>query len=166
MNKYQKLYTAFFVVILAAFGVYFYMGQQLKNTRKASRRSASELKDFNFVAEEVFHHHERIRINKDKLDERSRGDLEMSNVLKIARNHGLKSPRSTGDDIVDKRTYREKSIKLILKEEKLMNVIKFLIEVEKLGDSNVKSLTFTRTKSNKDLWDANLSIVKIIPKDI
>jgi transposase len=166
MNNYQKLYTTFFVVILTAFGVYFYMGQQLKKTKKLSRRSAKALSDFNKVGEEVHHQQERIRLNKEKLDERSKGDLEMSNVLRIAKTHGLKSPRSTGDDIVDKRTFREKSIKLSLKEEKLKNVIKFLIEVEKLGDSNVKTLTFTRTKKDKDLWDASLTIVKIIPKDI
>jgi CRISPR/Cas system-associated exonuclease Cas4 (RecB family) len=165
MNPFQKFYTALFAILIIAFGYYFYTGSQLNNARVESRKYDRMLKDFNYQAEKIYQYKKTIEIKKNVLDERSKGDLEMPNVLRLARAHGIKPPRNSGDDIIDKFTHREKNVKVSLDNEKLKNVIKFLIEVEKLGDSNVRSISFSRTKKDKDLWDALISIVKIIPKE-
>jgi hypothetical protein len=164
MNKYQKIYSVFFAIIIVAFGVYFFTGQQLKDVKKKSRRIAQNLRSYKNSAVTVYQHKESIRLNKENLNKRSKGELEMPTVLKMARSNNIKSPRSSADDIVDKRTWREKHVDLNLKDEKLKNVVKFLNEIEGLGDANVKNITFMRNKKDKDLWSATVSVVKIIPK--
>lgn len=165
MNKFQKFYAFLGVILVGLLAYYMISNSKVKKAKKKAQRFSQEFRKFKVVAEQVYQHQETIRMNKGVLEERSKGDLEMTNVLKLIKKHNLKTPSNYSSDIFNKRTYREKRLSLMLKDEKLKDIIKFLIDVEKLGDSNVKNITFTRDPKNKDIWNSSLAIVKIVPKE-
>lgn len=162
----RQIYISLLVLLVAAIGTLAYMQVQLQKEIKKTKRELVSLKKIKSLGEDIYQHQQTVSILKKKLSGRDRGDLNMPNLLNLSKKHKLKPPSDSTKEEIVKRTYVERKLKLKFKHEKLKDLIKLLIDIEKIGNSRVSSLVIVRDKKNKDLWRADIHVSKILPKRI
>lgn len=92
-------------------------------------------------------------------------DLTTGYIIKLARKYELGTPgiRNLGE--TNKKDYRERKFKFDLKDKYLEDIINFMIEIEKVNNTQVENFNFVRDLKNKDKWNANnITVTQILAK--
>lgn len=164
-NTFQRSLTICGALLAICLGLLIHSHLKLSEQRELAKREQKDVRKVQQVGQLVYNYLEEVRAQNKDIDSNQKGDLNMSQILRLCNKHDLKSPANAKENLSIKRTYQEKIISLKLREEPLKNVVLFLLDVEALGNIKVSKLDLTRNPKNPDVWNIDVSIVRRLKKE-
>lgn len=165
MSTTQRIYVYLMVLLVIALGTLWHSNGKVDEVRDLIARERASLREVMSVGQLVSDHQQLVEIQNSKIDSEKKGDLEMNNILALCKKYKLKDPVASQDSLSVKRTFSEKVIGLKLKDEKLKDVVLFMLDIEALGSAVVTRINVNRNPKNEDLWDADITVVQRVKKD-
>lgn len=159
-----KIYLFLLALFLVALAFLANFHMRLNSTRAQVEGLEKELVTITAVAQRI--HEQQCEVNHLR-QTLGQGALDMNRVLEEMKKHGLKDPTHSGtSQPVKHKTYMEELFKVSIKEEKLKDIVSFLLDVERINAKRikVKDLNFSRNAKDKDLWTAEVTLAQISPK--
>lgn len=165
MSTTQRIYVYLMVLLVIALGTLWHSSGKVSNVRELINREKESLNEVMSIGQLISDHQQLVAIQNSKIDSEKKGDLEMNNILALCKKHKLKDPVASKDSFSVKRTFSEKVIALQLRDEKLKDVVLFMLDIEALGSAVVTRINVNRNPKNEDLWNADITVVQRIKKD-
>jgi hypothetical protein len=164
-NLSQKVFIGCGILVLVAFGAYLHSNSKISDQEQLAQREAADYKKVKAIGQLIYNHLQEVRAQNSSIDANQRGQLDMSQILKLCKKHNLKAPANSKESLSVKRTYQEKVINLKLRDEMLKQVIEFFLDVEALGNVKVSKVDIIRNPKNPDLWNIDATIVRRLKKE-
>ena len=161
----QKIFIGCGILIALALGVYIHSIGKVGTQKELVQREAADYKDVKAIGQLIYNHLQEVRAQNSSIDANQRGQLDMSQILKLCHKNKLKAPANSKESLSVKRTYQEKVINLKLRDEMLKAVIEFFLDVEALGNVKVSKIDLVRNPKNPDLWNVDATIVRRLKKE-
>jgi hypothetical protein len=165
MSTTQRIYVYLMVLLVIALGTLWHSNGKVSEVRELIAREKASLSEVMSVGQLVSDHQQLVAMQNSKIDSEKKGDLEMNNILALSKKHKLKDPTASTESLSVKRTFSEKVIALQLKDEKLKDLVLFMLDIEALGSAVVTKINVNRNPKNSDLWNADITVVQRIKKD-
>jgi len=165
MSSIQRTYSLLLVLLFIALGALWHSSHKVSQSKDLTHRYREQVQKVMAIGELIYNHQKMIEAQNTVIDSEQRGNLEMSKILDLTRKHKLKTPATSKESLSIKRTYRERLVSLQLKDEKLEDVILFMIDIEALGNAVVTKIDIARNPKNRDVWNADIMVAQRIKKD-
>ena len=165
MSAIQRVYAYLFALLVIALGALWHSNSKIGKVKDMIVREKVQFDEVMSVGQLISNHKQMVDAQNKMIDSARKGDLEMNVILSLVKKHKLKDPQTNSEQLSVKRTFSEKIIKLKLADEKLKSMIEFMLEIEALGSSVVTQINITRNPKNRDLWNADITVVQRIKKD-
>jgi hypothetical protein len=164
-NLSQKVFIGCGVLVAIFIGLYVHSLGKVSTQEQLVVRATADYKKVKSIGQLIYNHLQEVRAQNSSIDANQRGQLDMSQILKLCNEHDLKAPANSKESLSVKRTYQEKVINLKLRDERLKSVIEFFLDVEALGNAKVSKIDIVRNPKNPDLWNIDATIVRRLKKE-
>lgn len=164
MTSVQRVYLFLALGILGLAGYWYSTYGDLQTAREHLNKY-KKIHQENLAAYNRMYQHQYIIEWREKQFGQD-ATMDYNRILELANKHNLGTPDISSVSHINRPTYQEELRKIKFTDKKLKDVILFLLDVENSNDSRTKSLRLSRNSKNKDLWDANIAISQMAPKEL